>query len=80
MTFTELLRNVGLFGAAVMCCLIALSVFPQTWKVLWAPIIDRVDAPIFGRFGRRRGWMLISQLLVALALFGLEVASRKASA
>ena len=27
MTFTELLRNVGLFGAAVMFCLIALSVF-----------------------------------------------------
>ena len=27
MTFTELLRNVGLFGAAVMCCLVALSVF-----------------------------------------------------
>ena len=27
MTFTELLRNVGLFGAAVMCCLAALSIF-----------------------------------------------------
>src|SRR5262245_35594986 len=27
MTFTELLRNVGLFGAAVIVCLIALSVF-----------------------------------------------------
>jgi biopolymer transport protein ExbB/biopolymer transport protein TolQ len=27
MTFTELLRNVGLFGAAVMFCLVALSVF-----------------------------------------------------
>jgi biopolymer transport protein ExbB/TolQ len=27
MTFTELLRNVGLFGAAVMCCLVALSIF-----------------------------------------------------
>src|SRR5213593_1134481 len=27
MTFTELLRNVGLFGAAVMCCLGALSIF-----------------------------------------------------
>jgi biopolymer transport protein ExbB/biopolymer transport protein TolQ len=27
MTFTELLRNVGLFGAAVICCLAALSVF-----------------------------------------------------
>ena len=34
-------------------------------KFLWAPMIDRVDAPIFGRFGRRRGWMIISQLLVA---------------
>ena len=27
-------------------------------KFLWAPIIDRVDAPVFGRFGRRRGWMI----------------------
>lgn len=44
-------------------------------KVLWAPIIDRVDAPAFGRLGRRRGWMAISQLLVgasfvAMALVG----------
>lgn len=27
MSFTELLGNVGLFGAAVMCCLVALSIF-----------------------------------------------------
>src|SRR5260370_19331528 len=27
MTFTELLRNVGLFGAAVICCLAAFSIF-----------------------------------------------------
>jgi biopolymer transport protein ExbB/TolQ len=27
MTFTELLRNVGVFGAAVICCLVALSIF-----------------------------------------------------
>ena len=27
-------------------------------KFLWAPIIDRVDAPLFGRLGRRRGWMI----------------------
>jgi len=27
MTFTELLRNVGLFGAAVMFCLVAMSIF-----------------------------------------------------
>ena len=24
-------------------------------KFLWAPIVDKVDAPLLGRFGRRRG-------------------------
>jgi PAT family beta-lactamase induction signal transducer AmpG len=42
-------------------------------KFLWAPIIDRVDAPGFGRLGRRRGWMLLSQLLVASGLLGISV-------
>src|SRR5579872_1790517 len=40
-------------------------------KFLWAPIIDRVDAPLAGRLGRRRGWMLVSQLFVALSLFAM---------
>jgi PAT family beta-lactamase induction signal transducer AmpG len=42
-------------------------------KFLWAPIIDRVDAPIAGRLGRRRGWMLVSQLIVGIALLGMSV-------
>jgi PAT family beta-lactamase induction signal transducer AmpG len=37
-------------------------------KFLWAPIIDRVDAPLFGRFGRRRGWMILTQILIAIGL------------
>src|SRR5574341_279035 len=41
-------------------------------KFLWAPVIDRVDAPIVGRFGRRRGWMIVAQLLVAAALVGMS--------
>src|SRR6187455_1864265 len=41
-------------------------------KFLWAPIIDRVDAPGLGRLGRRRGWMLLSQLLVASGLLGIS--------
>src|SRR5438046_3910995 len=40
-------------------------------KFLWAPVIDRVDAPIFGRFRRSRGWIIVSTLLVALALVGM---------
>src|SRR4051812_1727948 len=35
-------------------------------KFLWAPFVDRLDAPVFGRFGRRRGWLLVSQVLVAV--------------
>src|ERR671926_1341537 len=34
-------------------------------KFLWAPIIDRVDAPAVGRLGRRRSWMIVSQLFIA---------------
>src|SRR5437763_15136876 len=44
-----------------------------SFKFLWAPIIDRVDAPIVGGLGRRRGWMLVSQLLVAVGLAALAV-------
>ena len=43
-------------------------------KFLWAPLIDKADAPIFGRWlGRRRGWMLLSQLVVMAGLAGMAV-------
>jgi MFS transporter, PAT family, beta-lactamase induction signal transducer AmpG len=37
-------------------------------KFLWAPLMDRVDLPLFKRLGHRRGWMMFSQIVVALAL------------
>lgn len=43
-----------------------------SFKFLWAPIIDRVDAPIFGRFGRRRGWMILTQILIGIGLVGMS--------
>lgn len=42
-------------------------------KFLWAPVIDKTDVPLLGRLGRRRGWMLLSQLVVAGALVGMAV-------
>ncbi|MBF6026085.1 AmpG family muropeptide MFS transporter [Lysobacter niastensis] len=43
-------------------------------KFLWAPLIDKLDAPLLGRWlGRRRGWMLLSQLVVAVALTGMAL-------
>ncbi|HET6971789.1 MAG TPA: MFS transporter [Phenylobacterium sp.] len=44
-----------------------------TFKYLWAPIVDRVDVPLLGRLGRRRGWMVLSQVIVAAGLVGMAV-------
>lgn len=44
-----------------------------TLKFLWAPIIDKTNVPLLGRLGHRRGWMLLSQLVVALGLAGMAV-------
>src|SRR6266446_7502516 len=49
-----------------------------SFKFLWAPIIDRVDAPGFGRPGRRRGWMVVTQLLVGAGLAAIAVVGRSA--
>jgi MFS transporter, PAT family, beta-lactamase induction signal transducer AmpG len=35
---------------------------PYTFKFLWAPLMDRFDLPWLGR---RRGWLVLSQLLLA---------------
>jgi PAT family beta-lactamase induction signal transducer AmpG len=43
------------------------------FKPAWAPIVDRVDVPLLGRLGRRRGWMLLSQIVVAAGLVGMAV-------
>ena len=42
-------------------------------KWLWAPIIDRVRAPVFGVLGHRRGWIVLAQVFVALGLFGMAM-------
>ena len=49
---------------------------PYTFKFLWAPLMDRFDAP--ARW-RRRGWLVITQLALAVALFALAATSPKAS-
>src|SRR5437588_12536506 len=37
-------------------------------KPLYAPVIDRSDVPLFGRLGRRRGWMIVTQITICLGL------------
>src|SRR5579871_2235976 len=60
---TEAGVNLGMIG------LFALVGTPYTIKFLWAPLIDALDVPLLSRqFGRRRGWLLLSLLLLILAI------------
>ena len=49
--------------------LISLAQAPWTFKVLWSPLIDRYVPPFWGR---RRGWMAVTQ--IALFAFTLMLA------
>ena len=48
---------------------------PYTFKFLWAPLMDRFDLRLPGRGGRRRGWLVLTQLGLALALWALSLHS-----
>ncbi len=54
------LAEIGLFS---------LIGIPYVWKFVWSPALDRFSFPFLGR---RRGWMLVTQitLLVSIAAFG----------
>lgn len=66
------LKLIGLF---------ALIQFPYTWKFLWAPLLDRYVPPI-GIAGRRRSWMLLTQigLMAVIAMLGYFSPSREIGA
>lgn len=42
------------------------------FKWVWAPFLEEYDAPIFSKWlGRRRGWIVLSQIAVMIALCGV---------
>jgi MFS transporter, PAT family, beta-lactamase induction signal transducer AmpG len=54
--------------------LFALVGTPYTLKFIWAPLVDALHVPIFTRaFGRRRGWLVFSQLLLIGAILLLAL-------
>jgi MFS transporter, PAT family, beta-lactamase induction signal transducer AmpG len=51
-----------------------------SFKFLWSPLIDRLDAPWLGRMlGRRRAWILIAQCLVGSGLLAMAMIGAKGS-
>jgi MFS transporter, PAT family, beta-lactamase induction signal transducer AmpG len=54
------LRTIGLF---------AIIGTPYTIKFLWAPLVDALGVPVLSRaLGRRRGWLVASQLMLMAAI------------
>jgi MFS transporter, PAT family, beta-lactamase induction signal transducer AmpG len=67
--------NLGTIG------LFALVGTPYTVKFVWAPLIDALDVPVLSKLlGRRRGWLLLSQLLLIAAIVLLGLCDPSASA
>lgn len=61
------LKSIGLF---------ALVGLPYTLKFLWAPLVDRLPLPgLTAALGRRRGWLLLAQMLLIAAILGLAATS-----
>lgn len=55
------IKTIGLF---------ALVGIPYNWKFVWAPLMDR----FFPKFlGRRRGWMLLTQIGLAASIAGMAL-------
>ncbi|MCD7098405.1 MFS transporter [Stenotrophomonas sp. MMGLT7] len=68
-TLSTRLRDVGLDLGSIG--LISLASFFYLLKFLWAPLIDRFAFPLIAFMGRRRSWLLVSQLGVTAGLFAL---------
>lgn len=46
------------------------------FKWIWSPLIDRFPIPILSNLlGRRRGWMVFSQLLIIASLYGMAISN-----
>ena len=54
----------------------ALIGFPYTWKFLWSPVMDRYTLPLLGR---RRGWILVTQLALLVSIGAMGFTEPKLS-
>jgi PAT family beta-lactamase induction signal transducer AmpG len=70
-TFGYWLRDAG--TSLIAIGFISWVGFAYAFKVYWSPLVDRVDVPLLGKLGRRRGWMLLCQILVAIGLVGMAI-------
>lgn len=68
-TLTLWLKDAGM--ALKLIGLFSLVKIPYSFKWVWSPFVDRINLPLFGRLGRRRGWALFAQTWLIIALLGM---------
>lgn len=44
-----------------------------TFKVFWAPMVDKVKLPVIGKLGQRRSWAVLVQVIIAVALLAMAL-------
>lgn len=54
------LKTIGFFGFVLL---------PYAWKFLWSPLVDRYVPPFLGR---RRGWMIVTQIIMFIFMLSLS--------
>src|SRR6478609_5247451 len=59
------LRRIGV-GPAEIGATLGLIMLPWAFKWAYGPLIDVLGLGRIGRFGRRRGWILFTQSMMAL--------------
>lgn len=59
--------------------LVSYLTFFYVFKFVWAPLLDSRRLPLFGRLGRRRGWLFAAQLAIAAGLAAMAVTGPAAS-
>ena len=43
------------------------------FKWVWSPLLDQWRLPLLGKLGRRRSWLVLSQILIAIGLAGMAL-------
>ena len=64
-TLSAWLRDVGISLTEIG--FFAWLVLTYSLKFLWAPLVDRYSITLFGQLGKRKGWILLCQIIIVIA-------------
>jgi PAT family beta-lactamase induction signal transducer AmpG len=70
-TLSVWLREAGVARETIgFASLIGLA---YAFKWVWSPLLDQWRLPVLGKLGRRRSWLVLSQILIAVGLAGMAL-------